>query len=182
MLKVTKDELRFMDTSSTPHFLGLDGPDGLWDRVGGVRDAGEGIVIGDIDSGIWPENRSFSNRDDDDHGRRHDFDDDDRPRLRIVMASTTFMARVCSASSSAVPIATGKIDRRAAASTRRWAAMRGIEGAAAVEFASARDYNGHGTHTAATAAGNNGVADERRRVDLRPRCSGMAPHARIAVL
>ncbi len=77
VLKVTKDELRFMDTSSTPHFLGLDGDDGLWERVGGVRDAGEGIVIGDIDSGIWPENPSFSNRDDDDHGRHHDFDDDD---------------------------------------------------------------------------------------------------------
>jgi subtilisin family serine protease len=48
------------------------------------------------------------------------------------------------------------------------------------EFASARDYNGHGTHTAATAAGNNGVTTNGAAA-IFGRVSGMAPRARIAV-
>ena len=35
VVRVTKDELRTANTSSTPTFLGLDAPGGLWDRLGG---------------------------------------------------------------------------------------------------------------------------------------------------
>ncbi|HVQ12093.1 MAG TPA: protease inhibitor I9 family protein, partial [Vicinamibacterales bacterium] len=62
VLSVTKDELQYADTSTTPAFLGLSAPGGLWDRLGGVDDAGEDIVIGVVDSGIWPEHPSFSDR------------------------------------------------------------------------------------------------------------------------
>src|SRR5688572_4768213 len=54
------------DTSSTPAFLGLSNPGGLWEQLGGPTGgksgsgAGENVVIGIIDSGVWPENRSFS--------------------------------------------------------------------------------------------------------------------------
>ena len=72
VLSVTKDELQHADTSSTPTFLGLTGRDGLWNKLGGVDEAGEDIIIGVIDSGIWPESQSFSDRvpsdKDDDHG------------------------------------------------------------------------------------------------------------------
>ena len=49
-------------------FLGLTPPGGLWDKLGGrpqrrSRDgAGENIIIGVIDSGIWPESTSFTDR------------------------------------------------------------------------------------------------------------------------
>ena len=62
ILSVTKDELRQMDTSSTPAFLGLSDPGGLWEQLGGVGSAGDGIIIGLIDSGIWPESLSFTDR------------------------------------------------------------------------------------------------------------------------
>ena len=62
VVAVLPDRLREVDTSSTPSFLGLDAEDGLWDQLGGVGSAGEGIIIGDIDSGIWPESLSFSDR------------------------------------------------------------------------------------------------------------------------
>ncbi|HVF26042.1 MAG TPA: protease inhibitor I9 family protein, partial [Anaerolineales bacterium] len=65
VLVVSPDELRTVDTSSTPTFLGLDATGGLWDQLGGVGSAGEGIIIGIIDSGIWPESASFSDRDGD---------------------------------------------------------------------------------------------------------------------
>ena len=61
VVNVTKDTLQTADTSSTPTFLGLDATDGLWTRLG-VDNAGEDIVIGVVDSGIWPESPSFSDR------------------------------------------------------------------------------------------------------------------------
>src|SRR5688572_8752647 len=63
VVAVTPDQLLTVDTSSTPAFLGLDAPGGLWSQLGGVGSAGEDIVIGVVDSGIWPESLSFSDRD-----------------------------------------------------------------------------------------------------------------------
>ena len=68
VLAVSPDEIQTIQTSSTPHFLGLDVKGGLWDQLGGVskgglnKGAGEDEVIGVIDSGAWPESQSFSDR------------------------------------------------------------------------------------------------------------------------
>ncbi len=62
VLDVTPDEIHYLETSSTPHFLGLDAENGLWNQLGGKGKAGDGIIIGIIDSGIWPESLSFSDR------------------------------------------------------------------------------------------------------------------------
>ena len=59
---VSPDELQQLDTSSTPAFLGLSDPGGLWSQLGGVGSAGDGIIIGIIDTGILPESLSFSDR------------------------------------------------------------------------------------------------------------------------
>src|SRR5512139_2550831 len=55
VIAVSSDELLTLDTSSTPGFLGLSDPGGLWEKVGGVGSAGEGVVVGIVDGGIWPE-------------------------------------------------------------------------------------------------------------------------------
>ena len=62
VVAVTKDEARTQDTASTPAFLGLDAPGGLWAQLGGVGSAGEDVIIGVIDGGVWPESLSFSDR------------------------------------------------------------------------------------------------------------------------
>ena len=62
VLVVSPDELQTVDTSSTPTFLGLDEEGGLWEQLGGTKMAGEGIIIGVIDTGIWPESLSFKDR------------------------------------------------------------------------------------------------------------------------
>ena len=69
VLAVDRDQIYEVDTSSTPAFLGLKDPGGLWDQLGGVDKAGDGIIIGIIDSGIWPESLSFSDRTGDERQR-----------------------------------------------------------------------------------------------------------------
>jgi hypothetical protein len=45
----------------TPAFLGLTGHNGVWQKqFGGDRNAGAGVIVGDIDTGFWPENPSFA--------------------------------------------------------------------------------------------------------------------------
>ena len=60
VIAVTEDELLHPDTSSTPHFIGLDAPTGLWTKLGGPSKAGENVIIGVVDTGVWPEHPSFS--------------------------------------------------------------------------------------------------------------------------
>ncbi|MBO8631146.1 hypothetical protein INO08_15685, partial [Staphylococcus aureus] len=47
-------------TTHTPKFLGLT--TAVWPNDGGYNRAGEDIVIGFVDSGIYPEHPSFSTR------------------------------------------------------------------------------------------------------------------------
>lgn len=57
VLAVTKDEIRQLTTSSTPTFLGLNAPGGIW-----TSSKGENVIIGIVDTGAWPEHPSFSDR------------------------------------------------------------------------------------------------------------------------
>jgi len=50
----------------------LDLPDGLWASLGGPDRAGEGVVVGVIDTGIYPEHPSFAHRPDGDSGPLYD--------------------------------------------------------------------------------------------------------------
>ncbi|MGH8872402.1 MAG: S8 family serine peptidase, partial [Acidimicrobiia bacterium] len=56
VLSVQRDELHQLHTTDSPHFLGLDDRGGAWDS--GLT--GEGVIVGLIDSGIWPEHPSFA--------------------------------------------------------------------------------------------------------------------------
>jgi len=171
VLSVTKDELQYADTSTTPAFLGLSAPGGLWDRLGGVDDAGEDIVIGVIDSGIWPEHPSFSDRTETKrHGKK------DRKSYHHLkgwhgkcQVGEAFPASKCN-------------DKLIGARrfNEAWGGDAGVKAQRPWEFASPRDYNGHGTHTASTAGGNNDV-DATGAASIFGSISGMAPRARISV-
>ena len=52
VLNIWPDELLQMDTANTPEFLGLTAPGGL--HTLGTK--GEDVIIGVVDSGVWPEN------------------------------------------------------------------------------------------------------------------------------
>src|SRR6185503_11088647 len=60
VIALSKDRLAHPDTTLSPTFLGLDAPGGLWSQLGGNRRAGAGVIVGVIDTGIWPESKSFA--------------------------------------------------------------------------------------------------------------------------
>jgi subtilisin family serine protease len=163
VLSVQKDRLRPVDTTSTPAFLGLSAPGGFWDQLGGVGSAGEGIVVGIVDTGIWPESLSFS----------------DRLNGKLVYQQLSGWNGKCVPGEDF----TGS-DCNQKLIGAQWY-NQGFGGDAAVkmtfpyEFASARGADGHGTHTASTAAGNNAV-DALVDGQNMGKISGMAPRARVA--
>ncbi|MDQ3788398.1 MAG: S8 family serine peptidase, partial [Actinomycetota bacterium] len=174
VVSVTKDELRHTDTSSTPGFLGLDEPGGLWDQLGGPdgtrhrAGAGEDVVIGVVDSGIWPGSESFDDRDA--HGRlayRPHGGFHGRCESAEKVGDDSWDANLCGAKLVA-----------ARHFNAAWGGDDGVRAQRPWEFLSPRDYNGHGTHTAATAAGNHGVVPTG--AEALGTVSGIAPRARIA--
>ena len=56
VVAVQRDRLAHTLTTTTPHFLGADQ---VWPTLGGPARAGRNVVIGVLDSGIWPEHPSF---------------------------------------------------------------------------------------------------------------------------
>jgi hypothetical protein len=62
VLSVQADEILHPDTVSTSTFLGLDASTGLWSMLGGRSASGEDMIVGIVDSGVWPENPAFADR------------------------------------------------------------------------------------------------------------------------
>ena len=168
VLSVARDEIRTMDTSTTPAFLGLSGPDGFWAK----KATGEDVIIGIIDTGIWPEHPSFSDR----TGSNGNDSQDGKLSYQQVpgwhgkcSVGEQFNASNCN---------------QKLIGARYYNAGQGGDAGITAEFPgefnSPRDYNGHGTHTASTSGGNQGVPTTGVAAPLGP-INGIAPRARIAV-
>ncbi len=185
--RVWEDEIRPLATNFSPQFLGLFEPEA------GLRGApgldGEGIVIGFIDSGVYPE-----------HPALKDTRAADRPRAcRSSWAETSLLGRwLCHRFEKLEDqlqfeppenwngaCETGEQFLESNCNNKLIGARYFIDGATASgpiddgEIRSARDVDGHGTHTATTAAGNSVKASIFGT--LIGRVQGMAPRARIAV-
>lgn len=158
VLRVWKDEIRTADTVSTPKFLGLDGTNGVWQKVfGGTKNAGQGMIIGVIDTGIWPESASFA------------------ATTQTPQEAATIKAKwkgACDAGESGPPV----VCNNKLIGARYYDDNATVED---FEFRSPRDYGGHGSHTASTSGGNNGVDAVINGTNV-GKISGMAPAARIA--
>ena len=173
VVAVTPDELRTMDTSSTPAFLGLTAKGGLWDQLGGVskgglnKGAGEDMIIGVVDSGIWPDSKSFSDRKvDGGNGNLY-------PHKVTGFHGTCQTGEQFSTSNCNNKLIGARYFNAA------WGGSAALEAARPWEFMSPRDYNGHGTHTSSTAGGNYGVPTTGPASAFGS-ISGMAPRARIS--
>ena len=166
VLSVVKDEKRRLDTSTTPSFLGLRS--GLWQQLGGTDHAGEDIVVGIIDSGVWPENGSFTDRDT--KGKRVYAQLPDSIFHGRCQPGEQWTARNCNRKLIAARYYNGG-----------FGGPEGIRQQLPYEILSARDVDGHGSHTSSTAAGNANVTAKAPNGDVLGVISGMAPRARIAM-
>ncbi|MCI2282744.1 S8 family serine peptidase [Colwellia sp. MSW7] len=155
VIGVWEDRLEVINTANTPEFLGLTGPGGQHS----LNIKGEDVIIGVIDTGIWPENPSFA-----DDGSYSDPVGLGRQGSCDIGTDTEFYCN-------------NKLigARYFDASFKSQYDIQYVLG----EFDSPRDADGHGSHTASTAGGNENIDAVLSGIPAGT-VSGMAPRARIA--
>ena len=178
---VAEDQLLSPSTITTPVFLGLTAPGGLWSQVdaGGVAIKGENMILGDVDLGIWPESPSY-------------YDHVDGSGNPVATGGTlaygpppATWTGTCVAGDAFVPAnaCNNKLigaryynaNLLSQGVTLDWTAFNSPRD----DLGGATGLGGHGDHTASTAAGNDKVPAVVGGVTM-GLASGMAPRARIA--
>jgi subtilisin family serine protease len=159
---VLEDIMRYKQTDSAPHFLGLTDPGGAY--LKGYT--GEGVIVGVIDTGIWPEHPSFA--DDGSYAPPSIPPLDETDRSACDFGNTAH-------NQNDLPFT---CNNKLIGARQMLDTYRAVIGAEEFEYDSARDDGGHGTHTASTAAGNAGVEASIFGIP-RGTISGIAPRAHV---
>lgn len=158
--RVMKDDLHQLLTDASPEFIGAPT---TWNELGGQDDAGEGVIVGVLDTGIWPEHDSVS-------------DPDPTGEAYAAPPAPVSGTRDCEFSGGTNPGDPFTCNNKLIGADRFMTSYDLFVGLEPEEFSSARDDNGHGTHTLTTSAGNREVESEIFGVD-RGTLSGIAPRA-----
>ena len=163
VLHVWENQVFKADTVSTPAFLGLDGSGGVWaTQYGGAAHAGEGTIVGVLDTGFWPESPSFAPL------------SEPRPDAAAIAAK---WHGTCDTGADPNPANNVACNNKVIGA--RWYDAGGLSASVPDEFLSPRDRNLHGSHTASTAAGDQATAVINGLTV--GTASGMAPAARLAI-
>eukprot|EP01018_Ginkgo_biloba_P038600 Gb_30208 [translate_table: standard] len=144
-----------LDTTYSYKFLGLNSKSGLWPKAR----FGQDVIIGVLDTGIWPESPSF---------RDHGMGDVPSRWKGKCEEGTAFNSSLCN-----------KKLVGARYFNKGYLAQNGTIDPM-IDYNSARDFFGHGSHTSSTAAGNY-----VSHVDFfgygKGTARGIAPAARVAM-
>lgn len=163
VLGLYEDTLYHLHTTRTPQFLGLDTQTGLWEghRTLELDQASRDVIIGVLDTGVWPESPSFN--------------DAGMPEIPSRWRgecenATDFSSSLCNRKLIG-----------ARSFSRGFHMAAGNDGGFGKEREppSPRDSDGHGTHTASTAAGSH-VGNASLLGYASGTARGMAPQARVA--
>ena len=182
VVNVWKNEIRYLQTDASPNYINVTEGGEAWSK-GYV---GEDVVIGVIDSGVWPENPSFADTPTPKKGNKG--------RAIPYSAPSGFTASGCDfgntvANQGDAPFACNNklvgarcynLGQSSAFDASNPCGGNGIvQSGDGFTFQSARDDNGHGSHTASTSGGNNGVPAYIGG-EFQGNVSGIAPRAHIA--
>ena len=153
---VQRDRLNHPLTDSSPEFLGAPT---AYNQLGTTANAGQGVIYGNLDTGVWPEHPSFA-----DLGN---------------LPAPPGPARACNFGDNPLTPASDPFvcQHKLVGGAPFLATYLSDPARAAAEpFHTARDSNGHGTHTASTAGGN---IDPNVSIlgGLLPAIHGLAPGA-----
>lgn len=170
VLAVWKDELRQLETDRSPEYLGLPA---LWDELGGVEQAGEDVIIGVIDTGIDPDNPSFSDQAGNvvltGKGKGNAAKND------VYGPPPSYWSGTCQ---SGEQWSQNDCNNKLIGARYYKDGFSNLEINFSGDWLSARDRDGHGTHTASTAGGN--MVETAYPTGEPTTITGMAPRARIA--
>jgi len=183
VLAVVPDSIRKPDYSSTD-FLGLPGRDGVWDQqFGGKEEAGKGIVVGVLDTGYTPDNPFFAGETVDPLSGTPDVGVPYRLQGNVIAMRKanggTFVGDCVAGDAFDGTECNSKVIG-ARFYDKAYKAAVPPEFRSPEEKFSPLDVNGHGSHTASTAAGNSDVTQTAGGRDF-GESSGVAPAAKIAV-
>jgi subtilisin family serine protease len=162
VVAVQRDSLRQPQTDSSPEFIGAPT---IYGQLGQTAsDAGKGVIVGVLDSGAWPEHPSYR----------------DPGNLPAPPAKADGTPRTCDFGDNPLtPAADPFVCNNKLISGQPFlATYLSLEGPEV--YNSARDSDGHGTHTSTTAAGGP-VADANPLGISRGPIHGIAPGAMIAM-
>ncbi|MGW5195046.1 S8 family peptidase [Kribbella sp. NPDC004138] len=182
VVSVVPDQLHVaLDDRNPTDFLKLSGQTGVWNKLGGKATAGQGVVVGVVDTGIWPESASLSGPK---LGTEAPTSTD--PYRPYLSGSTTVMEKADGGTFTG-SCETGDGFTADLCNTKLISAKYFGEGWLSLvpperraDYVSPRDGEGHGTHTATTAAGRADVDVQLGGRDLGT-VTGVAPAAKIAV-
>ncbi|MBB4941596.1 subtilisin family serine protease [Streptosporangium album] len=159
---VQEDRPEHLLTDSSASFIGAPA---IYSKLGGSSSSGKGVVVGILDSGAWPEHPQFA----------------DPGTLPAVPATKDGAPRVCNFGDNPLTPAADPFtcNRKLIGGAPFLDTYNEVFGGE-VYPDSARDSNGHGTHTATTSAGGP-VADANPLGISRGPIHGIAPAAHVSV-
>ncbi|MCU1365966.1 MAG: peptidase and in kexin sedolisin [Ilumatobacteraceae bacterium] len=155
---VQVDQLNHVDTDSSTSFIGAPT---IWSQDGGQALAGHGVIFGDLDTGLWPEHPSFT----------------DNPALGNPPAKADGTPRECNFGDNPLTPAVDPFvcNHKLIGGENFLTTYNTVVGGETFPD-SARDSDGHGTHTSSTAAGDIVASAPIFGIDHGP-ISGVAPGA-----
>ena len=179
VLAITPDELKHVTATPSTEFLGLEGDGGVWAAVGGADQAGAGVVVGVLDTGIAPENPAFAGDPLGTAAGAQPYLSGENTISYAKGDGGTFTGTCQAGEQFAADDCSTKIVGARYYLNGFGAANIGDASTGPGEFVSPRDGDGHGSHTGSTAVGNYGTAADVLGRDFGS-ISGVAPAAKIA--
>jgi subtilisin family serine protease len=163
VVAVQKDSVSQPQTDSSPAFIGATQ---LYPKLGGTANAGKGVIFGSLDTGVWPEHPSFA----------------DNGNLGTPPATADGHARACDFGDNPLTPAADvfQCNNKLIGGQPFLATYMAVNPANPEVYTTARDSNGHGSHTSSTAVGDPVASAKIFNVERGP-INGIAPGAWLMV-